>query len=226
MDARWLIDQVAWLAGLGEPARDGLAAGAVAQQWPRGTVVCRQDDEDRACYVLGEGGMRVSRGLPDGRDVTLAHLDPPVAFGELALLGVGRRSATVTARHDSAGIRLEADAVLQALGAEPAAALSVATDLAARLATANERILRFTLGTAAGAVSATLLGWIQARRDHARLDRDVEVVGGIGDIARTAGIPKRAVMRFMSHLELEGTVTARGGRTIIHDPDALARYLT
>jgi hypothetical protein len=29
----------------------------------------------------------------------------------------------------------------------------------------------------------------------------------------------------MSHLELEGAITMRGDRTVVHDADALARYL-
>jgi CRP-like cAMP-binding protein len=225
MDARGLIDEVAWLRGLSDGARTALAASAEVLDWLDGTVVCRQDDDDRCCYVLGEGRMRVTRALPDGRAVTLAHLSPPAAFGELALLRAGRRTATVAAIGASRGVSLEAEAVLAALHEDPGAALAVAVDLAGRLASADERLLRYAMGTAAGGVSATLLAWIQARRDGGRQGGDVEVMGGVGDVARTAGIPKRAALRFMSHLELEGTITMKGGRTVIHDIDALARYL-
>jgi CRP/FNR family transcriptional regulator len=225
MTARALVDEVPWLQALGEDARDALAQRAMPADWPAGTTICHQDDNDRTCFVLGSGSLRVARSLPDGRSVTLAHLQPPAVFGELALLGVGRRTATVTALRDSHGIAVGADDVLDALHSDPRAGLSVALDLAARLATANERLLRYSMGTAAGSVSATLLSWVQARRDAGAPDGDIEVLGGVGDIARTAGIPKRAALRFLSHLELEGTITTRGNRTVIHDPDGLARYL-
>jgi CRP-like cAMP-binding protein len=225
MTERELIDKVPWLALLSEDARDALAARARIAVWDAGDVVCRQDEEDQTCFVLAYGAMRVSRALPDGRAVTLTHLHPPEAFGELALLGAGRRTATVSALEDSSGIALDAEAVLEALHGEPRAALAIAVDLAARLAVADERLLRYTLGTAAGGVSATLLAWLQARRDGGAGPGDVEVMGGVGDVARSAGIPKRAALRFMSHLELEGTITMRGSRTVIHDRDALARYL-
>jgi len=223
--ARDLIDEVAWLRQLDGSVRDRLAAQAETQAWPAGTVICRQDEEDKTCFVLGRGSLRVARALPDGRGVTLAHLDPPAVFGELALLGVGRRTATVSARTDCSGIALGAEAVLAALNADPRAGLAVAIDLAARLAAADERLLRYSLGTAAGGVCATLLAWIQARREAGADGGEIELLGGVGDVARSAGIPKRAAMRFMSHLELEGTITTRGGRTVVHDPDALARYL-
>jgi CRP/FNR family transcriptional regulator, cyclic AMP receptor protein len=225
MEARELIDQVPWLTSLDAGAKDRLAGDAQRMVWPTHHVVCHQDDEDRTCFVLGAGSMRVARSLPDGRAVTLAHLSPPAAFGELALLGAGRRNATVSALEASEGIALSAEAVQRVLREDPQAALDVAADLAARLAVANERLLKYVLGTAAGGVSATLLAWVQARREVGGPARDIELVGGVGDVARTAGIPKRAAMRFMSHLELEGTITSRGGRTIVHDPDALARYL-
>jgi CRP/FNR family transcriptional regulator len=225
MEARELIEQVPWLKALAGEARDRLADGAQRMAWPDGHIVCRQDEDDRTCFVLGEGAMRVARALPDGRSVTLAHLRPPEVFGELALLGVGRRNATVSALSDSSGIALDAADVQQVLSEDPQAALTIASDLAARLAVANERLLKYVLGTAAGGVSATLLAWVQARRERGGPATDIELVGGVADVARTAGIPKRAAMRFMSHLELEGTITTRGGRTIVHDPDALARYL-
>ena len=220
-----LIDQVPWLHALSPTAKATLIGHAAARQWPAGTDVCRQDDEDRTCYVLGSGVMRVSRALPDGRSVTLAHLHPPAVFGELALLRAGRRNATVTAMNDADGLSLEADDVLGVLQHEPEAALAVALDLAGRLARADERLLRYVLGTAAGGVSATLLAWCNARNNGARPNGDIELIGGVGDVARTAGIPKRAALRFMSHLELEGTITMRGDRTVVHDADALARYL-
>jgi CRP/FNR family transcriptional regulator len=225
MDAGALIDQVPWLNALPADAKAGLVGRALPLQWAAGTAVCRQDDEDSTCFVLGAGSMRVSRALPDGRSVTLAHLEPPAVFGELALLRAGRRNATVTALCDSAGIALDADDVLNVLHADPPAALTVAVDLAARLARADERLLRYALGTAAGGVSATLLAWCHARSGISATDGDVELIGGVGDVARTAGIPKRAALRFMSHLELEGTITMRGDRTVVHDRDALARYL-
>lgn len=226
MEASALIDHVAWLRDLPTDAYEAVASAARPQEWPAGSVVCRQDDDDRNCYVLGMGSMRVTRSLPDGRGVTLAHLTPPSVFGELALLRAGRRTATVSAISDSHGIALDADTVLGVLRTDAAAALQIAVELAGRLSAADERLLRFTLGTAAGGVCATLLAWVQARGDANRLRGDVEVIGGVGDVARTAGIPKRAALRFMAHLELEGTITMRGGRTVIHDLDALARYLT
>jgi CRP-like cAMP-binding protein len=225
MDAGALIDQVPWLRAMRPELKSALVAGARHQEWPAGTDVCRQDGEDRTCFVLSSGAMRVARALPDGRSVTLAHLRPPAPFGELALLRAGRRNATVTALEPSAGLALEADEVLAALTQDPSASLAVALDLAARLSEADERLLRYVLGTAAGGVSATLLAWCDARSRGGERSGDIELIGGVGDVARMAGIPKRAAMRFMSHLELEGTITMRGDRTVVHDTDALARYL-
>src|SRR4051812_9226397 len=129
MQARELIDQVPWLSSLDAGAKERLAGDAQPLVWGAHQIVCRQDDEDRTCFVLGAGSMRVARSLPDGRAVTLAHLSPPAAFGELALLGVGRRNATVSALEDSEGIALSAESVQSVLREDPQAALDVAADL-------------------------------------------------------------------------------------------------
>ena len=59
-----------------------------------GTVVCRQGDPGNEMYLIESGQVRVTSG--DGR-ITYDHLGPGAFFGEIALLGDGRRTATVTA---------------------------------------------------------------------------------------------------------------------------------
>lgn len=59
---------------------------------PAGTVVVREGDEGDAMYFVLEGEARVHRGA-----VELRTLTPGAHFGELALVGVRRRAATVEA---------------------------------------------------------------------------------------------------------------------------------
>jgi CRP-like cAMP-binding protein len=204
---------------------DRLAEQAHEVSWHEGEVVFRQGDEGQACFLLIDGEVKVISGLSDGRRVTLARLQAPVAFGELALLGAGRRNATVETTLPSHGLELDADAVREVLRTDPLAALGVAAMLAERLQRADERVLGYALGTAAGGVAATLLAWVEARQEQGAGPNDVELTGGPADVARQSGISREATIRFMDHLELEGIVTVRRGRTIVHRPDALSRYL-
>ena len=60
---------------------------------PTGTTVCRQGEPGDEMYLIESGQVRVTSG--DGRFV-YEHLGPGAFFGEIALLGDGRRTATVT----------------------------------------------------------------------------------------------------------------------------------
>lgn len=225
--ASWadLISTVSWLGEVDRREIERLAERAREVSWKAGEVIFARNDEGTACYVLAEGEVRVSNGLEDGRRVTLARLQPPVAFGELALLGAGRRNATVEAVVDSHGLELAAADVLDVLRRDPSAALGVATLLADRLQRADERVLGYALGTAAGGVAATLIAWVEARQAQGAGAHDVELVGGPTDVARQSGIARDATVRFMDHLELEGILTVRRGRTVVHKPEALSRYI-
>lgn len=220
-----LIATVSWLGEVDRASLERLAERAKAVSWRAGETIFHVNDEGHACYVLADGEVRVSNGLSDGRRVTLARLEAPVAFGELALLGAGRRNATVEAVVDCSGLELDADDVLEVLRSDANAALGVAVVLAERLQRADERVLGYALGTAAGGVAATLIAWVEARQAQGAGDKDVELVGGPTDVARQSGISRDATVRFMDHLELEGILTVRRGRTVVHKPTALARYV-
>ena len=59
------------------------------------------------------------RRFPDGRRMTLARLGPGNVFGELALMGGERRSATVQAAEPTVIIGLGASGVMTLSGAMP-----------------------------------------------------------------------------------------------------------
>jgi CRP/FNR family transcriptional regulator, cyclic AMP receptor protein len=106
------------------------------------------------------------------------------------------------------------------------AALSVVAGLAARLRASNERLLEHALSTVTGRVAATLLGQVEARQAQGAGDRDVEVLGSAVDIARLAGAPRASATRVLHWLENEGVITLKRGKSVVHDPEALGRYLS
>ena len=79
------------LAGLSEPARVTLATAFDVEQYPQDHVLVREGRHGYAFYVLREGTAAVAvEGSP------VRTLEPGSFFGEIAILGQGRRTATVT----------------------------------------------------------------------------------------------------------------------------------
>jgi CRP-like cAMP-binding protein len=214
-----------WFASLTEEELAGLAEQAETVNWDAGTIVFEEGERGDDCYVLHSGSVKVLRRFPDGRRITLARLGPGSVVGELALFDGERRSATVEAVEPTLAVALAGKDVMSILRRDPEAAISVAIGLADRLRAANERIFEHALATVAGRVAATLLGQVEARQAQGAGERDVEVIGSPIDVARLAGAPRESATRVMHWLENEGVISMKRGKTIVHDPAALSRYL-
>jgi CRP-like cAMP-binding protein len=80
-------------AGLGEPARAGLAPLFEVQEYGPGRPLVTEGESGYTFYVVVEGRAVTTQG-----DQHLGYLDAGDFFGEIAILGdEGRRTATVTA---------------------------------------------------------------------------------------------------------------------------------
>jgi CRP-like cAMP-binding protein len=214
-----------WFASLTEAELGDLAGGAETVHWEPGEILFEEGERGDNCFVLHSGAVKVLRRFPDGRRITLARLGPGSVVGELALFNGERRSATVEALEQTLAIGLNGDDVMSILRADPEAAISVAVGLADRLRAANERMFEHALATVTGRVAATLLGQVEARQAQGAGDRDVELVGSAVDVARLAGAPRESATRVMHWLENEGVISMKRGKTVVHEPAALSRYL-
>jgi CRP/FNR family transcriptional regulator len=214
-----------WFASLSDHELSGLAEKAETVFWETGTVVFEEGSRGDDCFVLHSGAVKILRRFPDGRRITLARLGPGSVVGELALFNGERRSATVEAVEPTLAVALAGSDVMAILKSDPEAAISVAIGLADRLRAANERMFEHALATVTGRVAATLLGQVESRQSQGAGDRDVELVGTPVDVARLAGAPREQATRVLHWLENEGVITLKRGKTIVHDPAALSRFL-
>jgi CRP-like cAMP-binding protein len=66
-----------------------------------GQLIIREGDPGRSFFIIVEGRVRVYKGGPDGKEITLAHLGEGAFFGEMALLSGAPRTANVVAEEES-----------------------------------------------------------------------------------------------------------------------------
>jgi CRP-like cAMP-binding protein len=86
---------IAVFGGLGDPTLDRLLGMLVKQQLTQGAVVCHEGDTGRSMYVVGAGEVVVCRKAESGNLVRMVRLGPGEFFGEMTLIDVQPRSATV-----------------------------------------------------------------------------------------------------------------------------------
>jgi CRP/FNR family transcriptional regulator, cyclic AMP receptor protein len=67
-------------------------------QWNAGDVIFREGDLGRTMYVIREGEVEVQRNSTAGNAVSIVRLGPGETFGEMTLVELQPRSATVIAK--------------------------------------------------------------------------------------------------------------------------------
>jgi CRP/FNR family transcriptional regulator len=226
-----LLGRVSLFADLSEPELGRIAQVAVPRSWPAGTVILREGDPGDTCYVIRSGRARVTREHPDGRAITLTNVGPGEIFGELAMFGGEVRSATVETLENVDAVAILADDLKRLLKDHPEISVKLLGALSQKLRESNERIARQSFQKVSSRVAGVLTRLIEAGSGtsvvHSPKTHDTELVvhSTQADLAQLAGSSREATSRFLASLQRAGVVTCRRGRVIVHDPQALRRYI-
>jgi CRP/FNR family transcriptional regulator len=103
--------------------------------------------------------------------------------------------------------------------------LKLLSAFAERLREANERISRQSFQTVASRVAGVLLEQAATLTADGAGESDVLIKATRAQIAQLAGSSRESVSRFLATLDRAGVVSCGRGKVVIHDPDALRRYI-
>lgn len=206
---------------------------AIARHFEAGQVIFREGDASDTCYMVRRGHARALREHADGRSIALAHFGPGDIFGELAMFDDERRSATVQTLDEVDALAVAGADMRRLLVRHPDIAVKVVTSMGRRLRAANERIARQSFQTVQSRVAFVLETLVeQARNEGTAASSGTGTAAGEvlvritqADIAQLAGSSRESASRFLAVLERAGVVTQGRGRLVVHDSDALGRYV-
>ncbi|HEX2304561.1 MAG TPA: Crp/Fnr family transcriptional regulator [Gaiella sp.] len=211
-----------WALFTGIPGEDVRAVLALARRstYRRGEVVFHHHDPADAVHLIAKGRFDIRITTPHGDVVALAIRGPGETFGELAVVtGAEERSATVTA--------LEAGETMVVRGSE--------LRRLAREYTSVDEVLVRMLAEHVGLLSERLVEAYTVDAETRVARRVLElgrVYGGAPpvvipliqeDLAALAGASRATVNRVLRDAERRGLVEVGRGRTVLLDPDGLAR---
>jgi CRP-like cAMP-binding protein/nitrite reductase/ring-hydroxylating ferredoxin subunit len=126
------LSHVAFFAGIDADTLATLQDLAFRKTFPIGEVIVAEGRTGNGAYVVVSGKVEVVRGLPD-RPQVVATFGPGEPFGELALLGDWKRTASVIAVEETTCIGLDRWVFLAYLRREPRLAATMMQLLAQRL---------------------------------------------------------------------------------------------
>jgi CRP/FNR family transcriptional regulator, cyclic AMP receptor protein len=198
---------------------------AVPRHFAAGEAVFHEGDDSDTCYVVQNGHARALREHADGRQITLATFGPGDIFGELAMFGDERRSATVEAIDELDVVGILGGDMRRLMREHPDIAVKLSISLGRRLRAANERLARQSFQTVQSRVALVLVQLVDQARSEGAEPTDVLVRATQADLAKLAGSSRESASRFLAVLERAGVISQGRGRLTVHDPDALQGYV-
>lgn len=202
-----------------------IAASAVRKRdYEPGATVFQEGDKGEALYIIAKGLVKLSKVDLGGHEKTLAILQPPEFFGEMALLGQSARSATAITLNEVHAYLLFNDDFRRLISDYPAISLNLTTTLAARLRGMDDESQILSYQDAQGRVAYVLLRLyrggvidLESERALVRLTHQ--------ELANLAGTSRETVTRALKALENEGVIETRPKEVYITDPEGLEEIL-
>jgi CRP/FNR family transcriptional regulator, cyclic AMP receptor protein len=144
------LREIGLFGALSEEVVDRLAQSLKTVRMAPGETVFREGDSGaREMYVLLEGEMEVSKRSRRGREMRVAILGPPDCFGEMSMIDMQSRSATVRALAPSRLLKVtseDMDTLYRAdLKSYTLIVLNIARDLSRRLRVTDGILADFTV---------------------------------------------------------------------------------
>lgn len=128
-----------------------------------GAVLCQAGDPGDAVFVVLEGEIEVRATSAGGRDVRFLALGAGALVGEMAALDGGPRSADMVAARRCRLWRIPRAALVEALEAEPRAAVALIAELSRRLRATNAALEAETVLDLGGRLARLLVAEAGAR---------------------------------------------------------------
>lgn len=223
-ELRAFLAQVPLFHNAPERALDIAASAVRKRAYEPGAIVFQEGDQGEALYIIARGLVKLSKVDLEGHEKTLAILQPPEFFGEMALLGHASRSATAVTLNEMHAYLLFDDDFRRLISDYPAISLNLTSTLAARLRGTNDEAQVLSYKDAQGRVSYVLL----------RLYRGgvVDLSGASAlvrlthqELANLAGTSRETVTRALKALEDEGVIETRPKEIFLLDPEGLEEIL-
>jgi CRP-like cAMP-binding protein len=210
-----------WQLLAGIPPDDVRAVLSLARRstYRRGEVVFHHHDPADAVHLIAKGRFDIRITAPHGDVVSLAIRGPGETFGELAVVTGAERSATVTALEAGETLVVRGSELRRLARQHPSVDEVLVRVLAEHVALLSERLVEaYTVDAETRVARRVLeLGRVYGGAPPVVIPLIQE------DLAALAGTSRATVNRVLRDAETRGLVELGRGRTVLRDPEGLAR---
>ncbi len=204
---------------LDEATLDQMAGRTRVRAVDKGQTIFVQDEPGDRMFVLADGAVKLVVRSAQGEVVELARHVPPAAFGEVALLDGGSRSATAEAVERSTLLVVTRDDLIGLLRSDTHVVDAVLRSLGAMVRHADRLATDLVFLDLQGRVARRLLELAEPGKDEGlRTGRLTQT-----ELANMVGGSRQSVNLALRTLEERGCIRMVGLTIELLDPDELRR---
>ncbi len=193
----------------------GLSAEALAtiegymgrKAYRKHTIIVEKGDDAASMYFILSGSVKVFIADEEGKELILATLETGEYFGELALLGLPERTASIMALEDCKMAVISKDTFTQCLHQHPETAINLIGELVVRINSLTQKIGDLGLKDVYGRI-ASLLNQ-RAKEEDGKL---ITCKLTQQQIANEIGATRETVARILKDLKVGGYLSVSSGQ--------------
>lgn len=221
-DLMTLLPRSKLFAKLDDAGRQAVATEMREVSFPSGQVIFSRGDAGSELYLMASGRVRLSILTAEGRELSFAHAEPPMIFGEIAMFDGGKRTADATAVTKVQAFTLSKAAFARLLPQRLELAEAAIQLLAKRVREADDQLEAIALYPIEGRLARFFLA--AARQKDPSGDAEfvtIDLPISQGELALLVGASRPKVNAALVLLESDGSIE-RKGQSLVCNIDALA----
>ncbi len=222
-EKRRLIRNVALFAALSDKDLDALIAVARNTRLAARERLFHKGDEGTQIYVVIQGRLKALTTSDEGDDVVFSILGEGEVFGEIALLGRPRRTATVTAITPCDLLVIDRRDFLQFLRTHPEAAIELLSVLAERLKRVSELVEDTLFLNLPVRLAKKLVHLARAYGGHVDDGVKIDLKLSQEEWGDLVGATRESINKLLREWTESGLITLEQGYVVIHRPRELER---
>lgn len=207
------------LDGVPEADLQRLVSVSRRRRFKRNEVVFHRDDPADSLHLVVQGRVAIRVITPLGDTVTVAVRGPGESFGEMALVGASRRTATVAALDETETLAVYKDDFDELRREHRSVDDVLFAFIVGQVRMLEERLTEALYLPVERRVLRRL-GELTANADHGQ---PVDVPLTQEELAELAGTTRSTVNRVLRDEEKRGTIKLERGRTVVLDAAQIAR---
>ena len=205
--------------GISEADVQRLVSVSRRRSFSRNEVVFHRDDPADSLHLIEKGRFAIRIVTPLGDTVTIAVRGPGESFGEMALVAAARRAATVVALEQAQTLAVYKDDFQQLRADHRSVDQLLFAFLVGEVRMLNERLVEALYLP----VERRVLRRLRELTEGANQEHPLEVPLTQEELAELAGTTRATINRILREEVKRGTIKLERGRTIVLDPEQIAR---